>query len=134
MLTTVPVLAITAYLYFESRGTERLLLEAETARQADNAFLQIHDFVDARIEALKNVTNFTLSRPAGADPDEFTRYVTRVVTEAPGFAGLALFDASGRMQTLVPADFQDTALNARNPVLSQAVAKARATTRARRNG
>ena len=43
-LATLPVLVATCYLYVESRYSERLLLEAETARTADNAFLPVPGF------------------------------------------------------------------------------------------
>ncbi len=127
LLTTLPVLAITLYLYVESRGAERRLLEAETARQSDNTSLQIREFISTRIGALRNVANFVLTRPATEDQGEFTRYVTRLNSEGPGFKGIAWIDLSGQVEVMVPSNLQPTGLDPHNPLLSEALAKSLAT-------
>ncbi len=122
-LATVPVLAVTVYLYLESRGTERLLLEAETARQTDNASLQIQAFVGTRVEALRNVANFTLSRPPDGDHGEFARYVARLLADNPGFTGIVWFDTARRVEQLAPANFPGATLAPDNPLLSPVIAR-----------
>ncbi len=94
-LSTLPVLAITIYLYAESRGFERQLLEAETTREADYVSLQLQAFVADRINALRSIGSFELADPGGASRTEFTRFVGRVVADVPDFESIVWIDANG---------------------------------------
>ncbi len=95
-LATAPVLAVTAYLYLESRNSERLLLEAETARQADSELLQFQAFVSARIDVLNDASNF-LATATGGSQDDFDRYTRRLLAEVPFFDSLWQLDAHGTL-------------------------------------
>ena len=103
LAATIPVLAITAYLFVESRSSERLLLEAEIARQEDNVLLQFQNFVATRIDALKNVGNFVLSTAAKDRGGDLTLFVGRTASEVPGFESIALVDGHGVVQQQFPA-------------------------------
>ena len=100
---TVPVLLVTASLFVASRNSERLLLEAETARQEDSVLLQFQNFVSTRLDALKQVGNFVLSTTSkdGRNGD-LTLFVGRTSAEVPGFESVALTDAHGAVQQQFP--------------------------------
>ncbi len=94
-LSTLPVLAVTAYLYAESRGFERQLLEAETTREADYVSLQLQAFVADHVNALRSIGSFELADPGGGNRAEFTRFVGRVVADVPDFESIVWIDADG---------------------------------------
>ena len=100
---TVPVLAVTAYLFSESRTSERLLLEAETARQEDNVLLQFQGFATARIDALKNVSNFVLSTPTREGRADLPLFVRRLEAAVSGFEVIAVTDEKGVVRQQFPA-------------------------------
>ena len=101
-LATLPVLAITLYLYFESRRFERQLLEAETTREADYISLQLQSFLTERISVLRSVGSFELADPAGSRRDEFPRFVKRLVADVPDFAAIDWIDAAGDAHPQIP--------------------------------
>ena len=100
---TIPVLVVTAYLFSESRTSERLLLEAETARQEDNVLLQFQGFVTARIDALKNVSNFVLSTSARERGADLPLFVRRLEAAVRGFESIAVTDEKGVVRQQSPA-------------------------------
>ncbi len=102
---TIPVLAVTAYLFVESRSSERLLLEAETARQEDSVLLQFQNFVSVHVDALWNVGNFVQSTSTTRDAHsgDLTLFVGRTATEVPGFESIAVVDAHGAVLQEFPA-------------------------------
>lgn len=98
----MPVLVVTAYLFVESRASERLLLEAETARQEDNVLLQFQSFVSTRIDALRNVSNFLLSTPARENRADLPLFVRRLEGAASGFEAIAITDEKGVIRQQFP--------------------------------
>ena len=128
-LATTPVLAVTAYLYFETRNSERLLLEAETARQADAAVLQFQQYVAVRIDVLKDAGNFLVTS-ATASPDDFDRYVGRVQADVPYFASIWQVDTHGNVVHTIPVGSRPGVApraTAFPPAAMQAMALAKAT-------
>ena len=113
-LSTLPVLAVTAYLYAESHRFERQLLEAETTREADYVSLQLQTFVADRVNALRSIGSFELADPGGANRPEFTRFVGRVVADVPDFESIVWIDAGGGTHPQTHA----TSLAARLPDLN----------------
>ena len=95
ILATVPILAVTAYLYVESRSFERQLLEAETTREADYVSLQLQSFVAEHVGALRSIGSFELADPGGSNRVEFPRFVSRVVADVPDFESVVWIDARG---------------------------------------
>ena len=90
-LATLPVLAVTVYLYLESRSFERQLLEAETTREADYALLQLQSFVAARIDALRSVGSFVARRlRAATTATSFPRFVNRLLADVPDLETVSL--------------------------------------------
>ena len=94
-LATLPVLVVTCYLYLESKNSERQLLEAETARTADNAFLQFQDFVGTRIDALNDTGNFVLASPGNSGSQNFVPFVKRLLAEIRDIESITWLDAQG---------------------------------------
>ena len=94
-LATLPVLAVTAWLFFESRHSERLLLEAETSRQADNAFLQFQNFVGTHVDLLKDVGSYVLTVPEETAERSFTPFVNRLLSGSTDFVEILWRDAAG---------------------------------------
>ena len=127
-LAALPVLAVTAYLYFEGAKSERLLVEAETARQADNASLQFQAFLQTHLEALKGVGNFGASAAPSLVGD-YSRYVERVITDTPGFDAIAWYGADGTPGPVIPAGRRNPAVDPADPVVKQAISKAIASRR-----
>ncbi len=125
LLATLPVLVITGYLFHESLNSERLLLEAETARQADNAFLQFQGFVTARTETLKNVGDFALTAPADAADRRFAPFARRLFAENPDFHSLVWKGPDGGVRQFVGTPEQGNRFHATD--LSAAEEKAAAT-------
>ena len=119
---TIPVLAVTGYLFVESRSSERLLLEAETARQEDNVLLQFQNFVSARIDALKNVGNFLVSTSARDNRGDLALFVGRTEEELSGFESIAVTDPHGVIQQQFPAAAKDFPAIAGSPTFAKAVA------------
>ncbi len=104
VVATVPVLVVTSYLFVGSRNSERLLLEAETARQEDSVILQFQNFVSTRINALKQVGNFVLSTTTkDKGSGDLTLFLVRTAAETPGFESVALMDGRGVVQQQFPA-------------------------------
>ena len=103
VVATAPILAVTIYLSLESRNSERLLLEAETARQADSALMQFQGFVAARVDALKDAGNFLVANTGGATDEDFTRYIHRLLADVPYFDSLERLDPQGRVLRDYPA-------------------------------
>ncbi len=101
-LATAPVLAVTGYLYLESRNSERLLLEAETVRQADFALLQFEGFTSARVSAMKDAANFLVAATGGS-PEDFGRYLQRLLAEVPYFDSLWQVDLRGNVLQVITA-------------------------------
>ncbi len=97
------MLVVTGYLFFESRTSERLLLEAETYRQEDNVLLQFQGFVRTRIDALRNVGNFVLSTPARETRADLPLFVRRLEAEVPGYEVIAVTDEHGEFRQQFPA-------------------------------
>ena len=102
-VATAPILAVTLYLYLESRNSERLLLEAETARQADSALMQFQGFMAVRVDALKDAGNFLVADTGSATDEDFTRYILHLLGDVPYFESLTRFDAQGRVVRDYPA-------------------------------
>ena len=102
-LAAAPLLAVTIYLYLESRNSERLLLDAETARQADSALLQFQGFAATRIDALKDVGNFLVATSGGGNDEDFTRYGRRLLADVPYFDSFQWLDPQGRVIRDLPA-------------------------------
>ena len=110
-VATAPILAVTIYLYLESRNSERLLLEAETARQADSALMQFQGFVAVRIDALKDAGNFLVTDTGGATDEDFTRYIRHLLADVPYFDSLERLDPQGN----VLRDYRTGQTDARPP-------------------
>ena len=97
------MLLVTAYLFVGSRNSERLLLEAETARQEDSALLQFQNFVSTRLDALKQIGNFVLSTTSkDGRGGDLALFVARTAAEVPGFESVALTDGRGAVQQQFP--------------------------------
>ena len=103
-LATLPVLAVTAYLSFESHHSERLLLEAETGRQADNTFLQFQGFATTHLETLQQAGDFVLSTPEDVAETHFVPFVNRLFSDRTDFQSIIWKQADGtvRETVLVP--------------------------------
>ena len=95
VFTSLPVVVLTCYLYFESKNSERMLLEAETARTADNAFLQFQDFAAIRTSALNDVGNFVLAYPGSASGESFAPYVKRLLAQMRDIESISWLDSQG---------------------------------------
>ena len=102
-VATLPILAVTVYLYLESRNSERLLLEAETARQADAMLSQFQGFLTARVDALKDAGNFLVADTGSATDEDFTRYIHPLLGDVPSFESLTRFDLQGHVVRDYPA-------------------------------
>ena len=119
--SAIPVLAVTGYLFSGSRTSERLLLEAETARQEDNALLQFQGFVTTRIEALRGVGNFVLSTTARENRADLPLYVRRLEAGVPGFEAIAVADNHGEIHQQYPASAHGPAGVQDSPVFTKAM-------------
>jgi PAS domain S-box-containing protein len=128
LLAAAPVLAITLYLYMESRNSERLLVQAETARQADNAALQFHGFIDTHVEALKSVGNFALGSPTVVN-EGYMRFVERLIADTPGFEAIGWIDAGSRLAHVQPDERARLALDPAGAIAGEVVRKALASQR-----
>ena len=84
-LVTLPVLLVTCYLFSEGRHSERLLLEVETARQADNAASQIQEFASTQLETLQDAGNFVASLPEDEAVGRFDGFVARLFSKKTAF-------------------------------------------------
>ena len=93
-MATLPVLVVTCYLYSESKNSERLLLEAETARTADNVLLRFQDFVSTRVDALNDAGNFVLASPGNSGSQNFAPYVKRLLAEMQDVESVSWLDAT----------------------------------------
>ena len=87
-LATLPVLLVTCYLFVENRHSERLLLEAETARQADNAASQLQEFASTQLETLQNAGNFVASLPEDEAVGRFDGFVARLLSKKTAFCSV----------------------------------------------
>ena len=101
-LATLPVLAVTAYLFAESRHSERLLLEAETARQADNTFLQFQEFATTHLGILQDAGNFVLTTPSTVAEGAFVPFVKRLALEKTDFYSVVWKQADGTIHEIAP--------------------------------
>ncbi len=120
-LATLPVLAATGYLYLESKNSERLLLEAETARTADNAFLQFQSFVATRIDSLNDAGNFVVASPGNAGSQNFAPFVKRLLAEMREIESVSWLDPQGHVMQTVTSPFAKGPIN---PVLDPNVLQA----------
>lgn len=102
LLVALPVLAVTGYLWFESAKSERLLVEAESARQADRSALEFHAFIEAHVDALKGIGNFAASAAASL-PGEYARFVERAMADTPGFDVIQWYGPTGAPGPLLPS-------------------------------
>lgn len=128
LLAMLPVLTITGYLFFESRKSERLLLEAETAHQADNAFLQFQSFVAAHVSVLKDVGSFVLAAPDHTAGSPFNSFVTRLFSGGTEFDNIVWKTPDdGRSQTVRAPGSPGTVNSPPVPLLTDAQEKARNT-------
>ena len=118
----VSVLAVTGYLFAASRTSERLLLEAETARQEDNVLLQFQSFVTTRIEALRNVGNFVLSTTARETRADLPLYVRRLEAGVSGFEAIAVAEGHGEIHQQYPPSGRGPASVENSPVFAKAMA------------
>ena len=116
------MLVVTGYLFFESRASERLLLEAETARQEDSVLLQFQGFVRTRIDALRNVGNFVLSTPTRETRADLPLFVRRLEAEVPGYEVIAVSDERGEVRQQFPATGHAPAGIASLPAFAKALA------------
>lgn len=123
LLAALPVLAITGYLYFGSANSERLLIEAETARQADNSALQFHAFVETHLDALKGIGNFAASSVA-SNSGEYTRFVERAMADTPGFEVIRWYSSTGDPGPSLPADRPDAPVDLDGLIARDAARKA----------
>ena len=99
---TLPLLAITLYLYVESRSFERQLLEAETTREADYVSLQLQTFIAERVGALRGIGNFELAAPAGSDHVGLSGFVNRLWRDVPNFEEIDWIESNGAARSLIP--------------------------------
>ncbi len=120
--SAIPVLAVTGYLFSQSRTSERRLLEAEMARQEDNVLLQFQGFVTTRIEALRNVGNFVLSTPVRENRADLSLYVRRLEAGMAGFETIAVADDHGEIRQQFPAAAHGPASVRDSPVFAKAMA------------
>ena len=100
-LATLPVLAITGYLAFESRHSEHLLLEAETGRQADSTFLQFQGFAATHLATLREAEDFILSTPEDVAAARFVPFVNRLFFDQTDFGSVVWKQANGAIQETV---------------------------------
>ena len=117
-LATLPVLLVTVYLYLESRKSERSLLEAETSRNADNAYHQFQDFVGTRIGALNDVGNFVLATAGTAGRQNFASFVKRLLAEMRDIESVSWIDPEGHVLQTVDSTYAHTPFT---PVINPAV-------------
>ena len=122
-LATLPVLAVTCYLYLESRNSERLLIEAETARTADNVFLQFQDFAAIRVSALNDVGNFVLASPGTTGSENFAPFVRRLLAEMRDIESVSWLDPQGNVIQTVASPYPKGPVTP--PAHTAAVAEAR---------
>ena len=122
LAATIPVFAVTAYLFVESRSSERLLLEAEIARQEDNVLLQFQNFISTHVDALKNVGNFVQSTTGQDNRGDLTLFVGRTAAELPGFESVTVLDGRGTVLQQFPAGGGGPAELASSPVFAKAMA------------
>ena len=126
-LATLPVLAVTCYLYSESKKSERLLLGAETARTADHAFLQFQDFVSTRISALTDVGNFVLASPGNPGSRNFAPFVRRLLAEMRDVESVSWLDAQGNVIETVNTPYtKEPIASSATPAAAEARARAAA--------
>lgn len=124
-LATLPVLAATCYLYLESKNSERLLLEAETARTADNAFLQFQDFAAIRVSALNDAGNFILASPGDSGTENFAPFVRRLLAEMRDLESISWLDPRGSViQTVVSPYLKGPVAPMINPAVQESQARA----------
>ncbi len=117
----LPVLVVTGYLFAASRTSERLLLEAETARQEDNVLLQFQGFVTTRIEALRNVGNFVLSTTARETRADLPLYVRRLEAGVSGFEAIAVAEGRGEIRQQFPPSGHGPTGVENSPVFAKAM-------------
>ena len=130
LLSALPVLAITVYLYYESRAAERLLLEAETVRQSDNASQEIQELVTARLEGLDNATAYAPARPPESLPSLVAasgNFLSRLINEDSGFVAVGYLDPAGKVDAVLPDSYRGRGFDPGNVYLAKAFEKARAT-------
>ncbi len=124
-LTSLPVVALTCYLYLESKSSERLLLDAETARTADNAFLQFQDFAAIRTSALNDVGNFVLASPGNSGSENFAPFVRRLLAEMRDIESISWLDPKGDViQTVQSPYLKGPAAPAAGPAVAESQARA----------
>lgn len=99
------MLAVTGYLYLESKNSERLLLEAETARTADNAFLQFQDFASIRVSALNDAGNFILASPGAAGSENFAPFIKRLLAGMRDIESVSWLDPQGKIVQTVSSPY-----------------------------
>ena len=119
-LATLPVLAVTALLFFESRRSERLLLETEISRQADNAFLQFQGFVAAHVNTLSHVRSYVQAFPEEDARDNFAPFVRRLLAGQTEFCSIVWKNPEGRVQR----DVSDGGARTANVLLPETLAAA----------
>ena len=124
-LATLPVLAVTCYLYLESKNSERLLLQAETARTADNAFLQFQGFMATRVDALNGTGNFVAASPGNSGSENFAPFVKRLLAEMREIESVSWLDPSGNaIQTVSSPYFKGPPTPVGSPAVRDALARA----------
>jgi PAS domain S-box-containing protein len=125
-LTTALILGVTLYLAEESRKSEFQLLEAETARAADNASAQFQGLVGARIDALEDVADFVASSPPGAVPPGLAAFTSRLLAHVPDFQGVSRLDDDGAPLLRVPASGMPANAGAGQAMIAPVLKKAAA--------
>ncbi len=119
------MLAVTCYLYLESKNSERLLLEAETARNADNAFLRFQDLIGTRIGALTNVGNFISVTSENTGNQDFSPFIKRLLAEMRDVESVSWLDASGHVvQTISSPYVKGPITPANDPAAAESRARA----------
>ena len=121
----MPVLAVTCYLYLESKNSERLLLEAETARTADHVLLEFQNFVVTRIDACNDAGNFVLASPGTSASANFAPFVKRILAEMRDIESVAWLDPQGGVLQTVNSPYLKGPLTApAGPAMEDARARA----------
>ena len=125
-LTTALILGVTVYLAWQSRQSERQILETETARAADNALEELQGLVAARVEALKGIADFVASIPPDKVNTEFGPFTTRLLGDVPNFGRITLIDNGGVARLAVAAAGTPVNSNPGEATLAAALRKAAA--------
>ena len=129
-LATLPVLVVTAYLFIESRHSDHHLLEAETARQADNTFLQLQAFATTHLGILQDAGDFVVTTPALVAEETFVPFVKRLVLEKTDFYSVVWKQMDGTVHEIAPLQSGPDDFPGPPPaLLDVAEARARATRR-----